>query len=114
AHVAELGGEEDLVAAVLDCPAHQLLIPADAVHVGGVQEGHSAVECVVDRRDRFIVAARAIEFAHAHAAEADRRDFGTILAEAALGDLKHVLLPFCQLPSRRRTSAASNGSSTRL
>src|SRR5205814_7452529 len=57
ADIAELGGEEHLVAAVADRLADQLLVPADAVHVGGVEEGHAAVDRMMDGGDRFLVAA---------------------------------------------------------
>src|SRR6185437_5545722 len=53
-----------------------------------------AVERVVDRRDRLRFAPADVEFAHAHAAEADRRHFRPVAAEPPLIDSEHVLLPF--------------------
>ena len=75
AHVAELGGEDDLVAAAGDRPADQLLVGERAVHVGGVEEGDAELERAVDRRDRLGLVAGAVELRHAHAAEAERRYF---------------------------------------
>ena len=83
ADVAELGGEEHPVAAVGDGPADQLLVAADAVHVGGVEEVDAALDRLVDRRDRFGFVAGAVEFGHAHAAEADRRHFRAAAPRAA-------------------------------
>src|SRR6185369_8982974 len=112
-NIAELGCEEDLVAAIADRPADELLVPADTVHVGGVEEGHAAIDRMVDRGDRLAVVAGAVELAHPHAAKADGRDFGLVAAETPLTDLMHGLLPF-QPPSRRRTSSTSNGMAMRL
>ena len=67
---------------------------ADAVHVGGIEEVHAAVDRMVDRRDRLLLAARAVELAHAHAAQADGGDFGAIAAEPPLADFEHGFLPF--------------------
>jgi hypothetical protein len=71
AHIAELGGEHHLVAPVGDGAAHQLLVMADAVHVGGVEEGHAELDGAVDRGDGLALVAAAIELRHAHAAEAE-------------------------------------------
>src|SRR5690348_10069503 len=46
ANVTELSGEKHFVATLADGAADQLLVPADAVHVGRVEEGHSAIERV--------------------------------------------------------------------
>src|SRR5438045_1017908 len=67
----------------------------------------------MDRSDRFLIVRRAVEFAHAHAAEADRRDCGAVPAKTPLADLEHFLLLF-QVLSRPRASATSNGIATRL
>ena len=53
AHVAELRREEHLIAAVADRSPDQLLVLADAVHVGGVEEIHAAVDRMMDGRDQF-------------------------------------------------------------
>ena len=82
ADVAELGGEHDLVAAVLDRPADELLVGERAVHVGGVEEVDAEVEGAVDRGDRLGVVAAGVEVGHAHAAESEGGD-GELRAERA-------------------------------
>jgi hypothetical protein len=44
-----------------------------AVDVGRVEQSDARVERSVERGDGFDVVARAVEIAHAHAAETDRR-----------------------------------------
>jgi hypothetical protein len=89
ANVAELGCQKHLVALAGDGPADQLLVPANAVHVGGIQERDAALDRVVDRRDRFFFAAAGVEFAHPHAAEPDRRYFGSVRPQSPFADLEH-------------------------
>src|SRR4029077_16018086 len=48
---AELGGEHDLVPAVPDGPADELLVVIRAVDLGGVEEGDAEVEGPVDGAD---------------------------------------------------------------
>ncbi len=72
--VAELGGELDLVAASGDGLADELLVGEGAVHVGRVEERHAQVEGAVDGVDALLLVRRAVELAHAHAAEAHGRD----------------------------------------
>src|SRR5205823_5300230 len=88
-HIGELGGEEDLVAAAADRSADQLLVLERPVHVGGVEEGNALVERVMDGRNRLLVVAASVKLAHAHAAETDRGNFGTVAAEAAPGKHEH-------------------------
>ena len=78
AHVSELGGEEHAFPPVRDRPPDQLLVAADAVHVGGVEEVDALLDRPVNGRDRFRIVARAVKFGHAHAAEADRRNLGAV------------------------------------
>src|SRR3712207_6104631 len=47
--VAELGGEDDLVAPVRDGFADEPLVGERAVHVSGVEEGHAELYRAVDR-----------------------------------------------------------------
>ena len=108
ADVAELGREEHLVATIGDRLPDQFLILADAIHVGGIEEGHAALDGVVDGRDRFALVAGAVELAHAHAAKADRRDFRPAAAQLPLPDHVHVVLLLnpcepmaCRLASHR-------------
>ena len=72
-------------------PTSSSFLP-DAVHVGGVEEGDAAIERVVDGRDRFLLAAAAVELAHAHAAEADGGNFGAVARVA--GEHEHGLRLF--------------------
>ena len=73
--VAELGRQDDLVAAAADGAADQPLVGERAVHVGGVEKVDAEVERAVDGGDRLRVVVRAVELGHAHAAQADRSDF---------------------------------------
>ena len=66
AHVAELGRQHDLVAPAREGPAHELLVPADAVHVGGIEEGDAEFDGAMDGRDRFPIVAPAVELRHPH------------------------------------------------
>jgi hypothetical protein len=49
----------------------------------------------------------AVKFAQAQAAQADRRDFGSIAAEPPFTDLKHRSSPFCQSPKSSTTQSAA-------
>jgi hypothetical protein len=49
--------------------ADHFLVAPDAVHVGSVEEGGTAVDRVMNRGDGFGVIRLAIELGHAHAAE---------------------------------------------
>ncbi len=81
---AELGGQHHLPAAPGDGTADQHFIGVRAVHVGGVEQGDAAFQRAVDHRDgRGIVAAAAVERAHAHAAEAEGGNHGTVAAKGA-------------------------------
>ena len=69
AHVAELRREHDLVAPARDGPTDEALVGEGAVHVRGVKESNAEVEGALDDGDRLGVVGRAVELAHAHAAE---------------------------------------------
>src|SRR3546814_4835470 len=71
AHVAELGGEHDLVATRGQHLGQQPLVLTDAVHVGGVEEVDADVQRVVEHREIGGLLAGAVEVGHAHAAQAD-------------------------------------------
>jgi hypothetical protein len=73
--VAELGGEDDLLAAVGDCATDEALVRERAVHVGGVEEGDAELDRAMDRRDRFALVSSSVELRHAHATQTQRRDF---------------------------------------
>ena len=61
AHVAELGGEHDLVTAVFDGAAHQLFVFAGAVHVGRIKERAAEFDGAMNGGDGFLFVACAIE-----------------------------------------------------
>ena len=71
---AELGGEGHLVAAAGERAAEQLFVLEGAVDLGGVEKGAAEFDGAMQRGDRFALIRRTVGLAHAHAAEADRRD----------------------------------------
>src|SRR5215217_7334515 len=83
AHVAELGGEHDLVPAVGYGFAHELLVGERAVHVRRVEEGYAQLYSAVDGGYRFLLVARAVELAHPHAPESQFRDLEPLAAKYA-------------------------------
>ena len=72
----ELRRQDDVVAAVLDGLADELLVGEGAVDLGGVDEGDAQVERPVDGADGLgVVGARAgVGGGHAHGAETDAAD----------------------------------------
>src|SRR6185369_17515234 len=89
-HVAELGGQDHLVALALQGAAQQLLALAPAVEIGGVEEVDAEVQRAVDHRDGLRVVSLAVDVRHGHAAEADGGDRQCALPECAL--LHEILL----------------------
>src|SRR5262249_20820607 len=71
---AALGGDDRTIAAATERAPHELLVGERPVHVGSVEERHAEVERAMDGGNRLRLVARAVEFAHAHAPEADGRD----------------------------------------
>ena len=72
---AELGGDDDLVADRLEGLADELLVVERTVDLGGVEEGHSAVDRGAQERDHLLPwRSRPERLAHAHAAEAEGGD----------------------------------------
>ena len=71
---AELGGDDDLVAAAGERAAEQLLVVVRAVQLGGVEEGDAELDRPVQRGDRLVGVGLAVEGGHAHAAEAEGGD----------------------------------------
>ena len=88
AHIAELGGEHDLVAAPPDRTPHEDLVGERAVHVGRVEEVDPQLERPLDRRDRLLVVALAVELGHPHAPEPLLRDLEPLATKIAR--LHHV------------------------
>ena len=75
AHDAALRREHHALAAIADRAADQLFVGERTVHVGRVEQVDAEVERAVDRGDRLGLVGGAVELAHAHAAQAERRDF---------------------------------------
>ena len=73
--IAELGGEHYFLAPALDRLADQHFILERAVHVGGVQKIHSAIEREVNGCDGFGVVGGAVKFRHAHASQTHAGNF---------------------------------------
>src|SRR5688500_17164351 len=84
---AKLGREHRLRAPALQGAPNQPLVLVRTVDVGGVEEVCADVERAVDRRDRLLLVALrtlAVALAHAHAAEADRKELRAVAAEFAV------------------------------
>lgn len=62
-----------VVAPAADGAADEFLVLERPVRVGRVQEGDAEIERAMNGGDRLLLVGRAIELAHAHAAETDRR-----------------------------------------
>src|ERR1700730_3294093 len=71
---AELSCEHDPITAVPDRAAHQFLVPPHSIDVSRVEQFDAELDGTMDRVDTLQLAARPIEFAHAHAAKAKGRD----------------------------------------
>ena len=97
---AELGGDGHLVAAAGKGAAEQFLVRERAVDLGGVEEGAAEFDGAMQRGDRLRLVRRTVGLAHAHAAEADRRDFEALAAELA-GGHGHGRCPFMSMVSVR-------------
>jgi hypothetical protein len=74
-HIAPVAGGQRL--------ADQQLVVAHAVEIAGVEQRDAGVERGMDGRDALAAVGRAVDIGHAHAAEPDRADDGTCLAEFA-------------------------------
>ncbi len=82
--VAELGGDHRLAAiAIRQGPLQQLLIGAQAVHVGGVQEVRAPIQRFAHRGDGFIFVESAVDRGHGHAAEPQGGNLQPLPAELA-------------------------------
>ncbi len=74
AHIAELRGQDDLVAATADGASDQLFVSERAIHIGRIEEVAAEVEGTVDGGDRLRVVVGAVKLGHPHAAEAHSGD----------------------------------------
>jgi hypothetical protein len=74
---AELDADHDTVAVTADKRlADQHLVVAHAVEIAGVEQCYPGIESGMDGGDALAAVGGAIEVGHAHAAEADDRNFG--------------------------------------
>src|SRR5580698_4340584 len=62
----------------------QFLIVIRPIHVGGIEKIDSQFERAMERRNRFGVVARSVEFRHAHASESKFGNYQTLGAELTL------------------------------
>jgi hypothetical protein len=87
-HEADLGREEGLVAPTLERPADELLVGEGSVDVGGVDQRDTQIEGPPDHPHGLVVVALggAVGPGHAHAAQADRADFGAVQAQSTGGE----------------------------
>src|ERR1700732_1492254 len=74
ANVAKLGSNNHLMAALFNCPAHQFLVSAGAVHIGRVEQGNAAIDGMLYCGDRFVVVRFAIKLRHTHTAKSHGGD----------------------------------------
>ena len=80
----ELRRDHDLIAERRQRFADELFVSEGAVDFGGVEERDAALDGGADQRDHLLlVHRRAIAEAHAHAAEAEGRDFQIAVSEFA-------------------------------
>jgi hypothetical protein len=91
---AELDADEKAVALhALQRLADQHLIMAHAVEIAGVDERDAGIERGVDRGDALRAVGRAIHARHAHAAEADGGNRGTMRPEKPMLHVGSFLTP---------------------
>ena len=102
----ELRREDDIVAAVLDGLADELLVDEGAVDLRGVDQGDAEVERTVDGADRLgVIGSRAgVRAGHAHGAETDPSD-----VETSELDVLHAGLPLFGFAPRILSDHAPNG-----
>ncbi len=80
----ELGGDHHLLADGSESFAHEFLVRERAIHFGSVEEGDAALHGGPEQRDHLLlVLGRTVGKAHAHAAQAEGRDFQVALSEFA-------------------------------
>src|SRR5208283_2630318 len=82
--VGELGRDDDLVAILAQRLADQLLVVADAVHIGGVEESDPELDRALQRRGGLVVVARTVKLRHPHASESQFRYLQSLAAELSL------------------------------
>jgi hypothetical protein len=81
----ELGGDHHLIAEGSEGFTYQLLVDERAIDLGGVEERDATFHgCPEKRGHLLLVLGRAVRKAHAHAVEAEGRDFQVALSQFAL------------------------------
>src|SRR5208337_617966 len=73
----EFCGQHDLAALALDRASDEFFVLVRPVDIGGVQKSDAEFERTVNGCDRFSVVASGVKLRHAHAAEAEGRNFET-------------------------------------
>src|SRR5690348_10562117 len=81
ADVGKFRGEKYVIAARTNCPPDKFFVIAHAVCICRIEEIDAQIERAKDRGGGFLVIARAVKFAHAHAAEAHARDNSALRSE---------------------------------
>ena len=72
----ELGGNHHLLAERRERFAHQFLVDERTIDFSRIEQGDAAFDRRPDQRDhRLLVGSRTVAIAHAHAAEAESRNF---------------------------------------
>ena len=107
ARQAALGGDQGLAAMAGQETAQQLLVVAEAVGVGRVEQGHARRQGRFQRGQRLRLVRGAIKFRHAHAAQAQCRAAQATMADASLLQL-HIDLPHVKAASLRRAGWRGN------
>src|SRR5947207_4340690 len=100
----ELRCDHDFPPAAGDRAPDQVLVGEGTVHLGRVEERDPEIERAVDRGDRLGLVGLAVGLAHAHAAQAERRNLEALPAEPALRE-RHAGI-VCQ--SRRRSAPSGD------
>ncbi len=103
----ELRGDDHLAAERLESLAHQIFVRARAIHLGRVEERDAAFDRRPNERDHLLpVLGRSVGEAHAHAAEAEGRNFQIarfrVCASALVSHFRRGAPP----PRSRQTNAA--------
>jgi hypothetical protein len=103
----ELRGDHDPVADGGEGLSHELLVREGAVHLGGIEERDAAFDGLTDERDHLRpIRCPTVGHAHAHAAEADRRDLQAVSKHPLL----HRLVSF--MPAGRGSPLTASVRST--
>jgi hypothetical protein len=86
----DLGREDRAFATIAQRPAHQPLVLAAPVHVGGVDQCDPELERAMNRPNRLRLGDRLVEFGHPHAAQTDRAGPRAVRAELAIDHVRRL------------------------